>query len=81
MKLENGLAWGITFFILIAMTDIPLTAAIAAAFAWLIFVAVLLLYGPAAFDTITAFNKGGATGTMTVPTPLQGSGSGRITAK
>lgn len=58
MKLETGLAWGVSFFILIAMTDIPMTATIAAAFAWLIFVSVLLLYGPSAFGSITKLNKG-----------------------
>lgn len=42
------------FLILIAMTDIPLTASIAAGFAWVIFIAMLLKYGPDASTNIKA---------------------------
>ena len=66
MKLETGLAWGIAFFALVAMTDIPGTAQVAAALAWLIFVSIMLLYGPKAMSTITTIN------TPYVPNPQAG---------
>lgn len=57
MKLETGIAWAVVFMALIAMTDIPLTAEIAAAFAWLIFVSVAMLFGPQAFKSISDLYK------------------------
>jgi hypothetical protein len=74
MKLETGLAWGFTVFALIAMTDIPAAAPVGAAFGWLIFVAVMLLYGPSAFKTVTAVNTGTTTPPVAgLPIPTLGS--------
>ncbi len=56
------IAWGVLFIVFIAMTDIPATQPIAAGMAWLLFVAILLKYGPAAFTTLTTVN------TVSVPT-------------
>lgn len=57
MTIGNAVGWGVIFLGLIAATDIPPLASIAAITAWLILVAVLLKYGPPAFtnvSTITA---------------------------
>lgn len=50
---RSVLGWGVLFVILVALSDIEATAELAAAFAWLIFVGVMLLYGPQALDTIS----------------------------
>ena len=46
------IGWGVLFVVLIGMADIPATAELAAAFAWLIFVSVMMLYGPTALGTL-----------------------------
>lgn len=55
---RSVLGWGILSLFLIAGADIPATAELASAFAWLIFVAVLLLYGPAALETLSTLTRG-----------------------
>jgi hypothetical protein len=47
------LGWGVVFVVLVAAADFPQTAELAAAFATLIFVAVMLLYGPTALGNIS----------------------------
>lgn len=53
------IAWGVLFLTFVAMTDIPATQPVAAGLAWLLFVAILLQYGPAAFATLTTLNTSG----------------------
>lgn len=57
---RSVIGWGILFVALIALADIEATAEIAAAFAWLIFVSVLLLYGPTAFAALSTLTQGKA---------------------
>lgn len=57
VTLNAVVAWGVLFLLFVAMTDIPMTQQVAAAFAWLLLVSVLLKYGPDAFTTITTINK------------------------
>jgi hypothetical protein len=47
------LGWGVLFVVLVAAADFPQTADLAAAFATLIFVAVMLLYGPTALGNLS----------------------------
>lgn len=54
----NAIAWGILFLVFVVMTDIPPVAPIGAGLAWLLFVSVLLKYGPEAFGTIKTVNIG-----------------------
>lgn len=53
ITLRNAVGWGTVFAILLAGADIPQTAEIAAAFAWLLLVSSLVAFGPAALNTIT----------------------------
>lgn len=55
---RSVIGWGVLSLFLIAGADIPATAELASAFAWLIFVAVLLLYGPAALETLSTLTRG-----------------------
>jgi hypothetical protein len=57
MTVGAAVAWSVLFLALVAMTDIPGTAVIAAGFAWLLLVAILLKFGPDAFGTITSLNQ------------------------
>lgn len=45
--------WALLTFILFAMSDLTSTAEVAVAFAWLIFISVLLLYGVDLFDRLS----------------------------
>ena len=54
------LAWGVLFLVFVAMTDVPATQPVAAGMAWLLFVAILLQYGPQAFGTLTTLNTSGS---------------------
>lgn len=56
MTIGAAVGWGILFLVLVAMTDIPATQTVAAMFAWLFLVAVLMKFGPAAFGTIKTIN-------------------------
>jgi hypothetical protein len=47
------LGWGVLFVVLVAAADFEQTAELAAAFATLIFVAVMLLYGPTALGNLS----------------------------
>lgn len=58
MTIGNALGFAALFLMLIAATDIPMTAPLAAVFAWLLLVAFLLKYGPDAFNTIAGATKG-----------------------
>jgi hypothetical protein len=49
---RSVIGWGVLSVILIGMADIPATADLAAAFAWLIFVSVMMLYGPTALKVL-----------------------------
>lgn len=49
---EMFMAWGILFVFLIVMAEIPNTGQLAAAFVWLIVLAVLFTYGVAAFQNL-----------------------------
>lgn len=62
MTVNAALGWSALFLTLILMTDIPATASIAAGLAWLILIAVLLEFGPKAFDTVTAVQTHGGGG-------------------
>ena len=53
---QNAINWAIILFILIVMTDIPLTEKLATAFSVLIFVSTAVALGPAALDTITGIS-------------------------
>ena len=55
---RSALGWGVLWVVLIGLADIDTTAELASAFAWLIFVAVLLLYGPTAFANISTLTQG-----------------------
>lgn len=55
---RSVIGWGVLSLFLIAGADIPATAELASAFAWLIFVAVLLLYGPSALATLSTLTRG-----------------------
>jgi len=48
------LGWGVLFVMLVAASDFEATAELAAAFATLIFVAVILLYGPTALANVSS---------------------------
>lgn len=63
MTIGNALGWGLLFGALVAGTDIPATAPIAAGLAWLILIAVALLYGPAAAQQISSLNSSSTTRT------------------
>lgn len=52
------LGWGVIFIVLVAMADFESTANLAASFAWLIFISVLLLYGPTAFGNLSSLLGG-----------------------
>lgn len=45
--------WALLTFILFAMTDLESTAEVAVAFAWLIFISVMLLYGVDLFNRLS----------------------------
>lgn len=70
MTVQAALGWATVFMSLVVMTDIPATAQFAAAIAWLIFVAVLMQYGPKAFGNITT--------ALTPVTKPAGSGGGGL---
>jgi len=65
-----AVAWVAITLALAAMVQFQSTEKLAAAFAWLIFVAVLLANGPQAFDNISTMVGG------TSVTPTGGSGGG-----
>lgn len=69
MTVQHAIGWAGLFMFLIVGTDIPATAQLAAAFAWLIFFAVVFKYGPDAFNTVSQ---------VSVPStpPATGSGAG-----
>lgn len=52
------LGWGAIFVALVALADFESTANLAASFAWLIFISVLLLYGPTAFGNLSSLFGG-----------------------
>lgn len=54
MTLGNSVGWAMAFLLLIALTDIPPTAQVAAAFGWLILIAVLAKYGGQAAANVTS---------------------------
>lgn len=54
---RSVIGWGVLSLFLIAAADIEATAELASAFAWLIFVAVLLLYGPSALATLSTLTR------------------------
>lgn len=56
LTINAAIGWGVLFMALMIGTDIPLLQTPAAMIAWLFLVAVILLYGPAAFNTITTVN-------------------------
>lgn len=56
ITVNAAVGWGILFMILIIGTDIPLLQTPAAMIAWLFLVAIVLLYGPAALNTVTSIN-------------------------
>lgn len=51
-------AWAILTFILLVGTDLDVTADLATAFAWLIFVTTMLLYGVPLSEKLSAMVKG-----------------------
>ena len=55
---RSVLGWGAIFVALIGLADFPATANLAASFAWLIFISVLLLYGPQAFANLSSLFGG-----------------------
>lgn len=55
---RSVIGWGVLSLFLIAGADVPATAELSSAFAWLIFVAVLLLYGPSALATLSTLTRG-----------------------
>lgn len=55
---RSVIGWAVVSLFLIAAADIEATAELASAFAWLIFVAVLLLYGPSALATLSTLTEG-----------------------
>lgn len=52
------LGWGAIFVTLVALADFEATANLSASFAWLIFISVLLLYGPQAFTNLSTLFGG-----------------------
>lgn len=62
MTVQHAIGWAGLFMFLIVGTDIPLTAQLAAAIAWLLLVAVLIRYGPDAFGTVSQVANPAATG-------------------
>ena len=58
---RSVIGWAVLSLFLVAAADIPATAELASAFAWLIFVAVLLLYGPSALGTLSTLTRSGGT--------------------
>lgn len=57
--IEMFVAWGVLFLFLIIMAEIPATGDLASAFTWLIVLAMLFSYGPAAFQNLMALMKPG----------------------
>lgn len=60
---QAAVAWGVLFLVFVTMTDIPATASLAAALAWLLFFSILFTYGTKAFETIRTVNTGTAVST------------------
>ncbi len=50
---QQLVAWGLLIFILLALTDLPATAAVAPAFAWLVLLSVMLVYGVDLFNRLS----------------------------
>jgi hypothetical protein len=50
---NNAFGWAVLFVFLIVMADIPATGELAASFAWLILLGILLLFGPLAATNVT----------------------------
>lgn len=57
---EIAVAWAVMATFLIILADIPATGALSAAFAWLIFLAILFVYGSSAAQNLIGL-MGGAT--------------------
>lgn len=51
--LQRGVAFGIVFFSLVMLADIPATSEVAVAFAYLILLSAALTVGPVAFGRIS----------------------------
>lgn len=54
MQIGNAVGWSLAFLALVAMTDIPATAQVAAGLGWLVFIAVLVKYGAPAATNVSA---------------------------
>lgn len=56
--MQRGIAFGIVFFSLVMLADIPATSEVAVAFAYLILLATALTVGPVAFGRISSLVGG-----------------------
>lgn len=54
MTIQRFMAWSVVAFSLIVLAEVPSTAQLSVAFAYLILISVLLTVGPAAFANIQA---------------------------
>lgn len=50
--------WMVLFVLLIVVSDVPGLGDLAAAFAWLLLLSILIIYGPAAFSNLTRLAGG-----------------------
>lgn len=73
MTSQGFYGWGVLLIMLVAAADFEATSEIAAAFAVLLLVSVLLIYGPAAFGWLSSVV--GAPAAVVPNTPTSGSGA------
>lgn len=69
MTAQGFYGWGVLLILLVAAADFDATADVAAAFAVLLLVSVLLIYGPAAFDWLTTVVGGTVPAVSSSPAP------------
>ena len=78
MTQQALIGWAVLTVFLVAGADIESTSKLAQAFAWLVLLAVLMGYGPAAFTRLTrAMGQGAASSTSGAAPAPTGGGSAR----
>lgn len=59
ISIQQVMGWGVLYLMLIAAADIPATGQLSAAFAWLLFVSILLMFGVDALNGLANLTSGG----------------------
>lgn len=67
LSAQSVLGWGVLYLMLIAAADIPATGKVSAAFAWLLFISILLMFGVDAFNGLTRLLGGNSGDIKTYP--------------